>query len=162
MCIRKWGVLLLLLILSGCADAGALSPEPAAEDALSVSALFQAENGEALQDGAAQFSAGDSGGVHPLDSSGVVSVSGLPRSGELLLTLFDRRQEVRGTMTLSFTQGAVIDAMTGEDGVGHVTVRDDTREVGLLFRLTEDGALQCTLWLARTVPSGPDLPRKGV
>lgn len=161
MCIRKWWVLLLLLLLSGCADAGTLPPEPAAADALSVSALFQAENGEALQ-GAAQFSAGESGGAHPLDSSGTVSISGLPRSGELLLTLFDRCQEVRGTMTLSFTQGAVIDAMTGADGVGHVTVRDDTREVGLLFLLTEDGALQCTLWLARTVPSGPDLPRKGV
>ena len=47
-------------------------------------------------------------------------------------------------MTLFFDQGAVIDATTGQDGVGHITVRNDTSEVALIFILTEDGTLQCT------------------
>ena len=91
----------------------------------------------------------------------MASVSGLPRSGELLLTLFDPQQEVQGVMTLSFDQGAVIDATTGQDGVGHITVRNDTSEVALIFILTEDGTLQCTLWLERTVPPNTDHPQKG-
>lgn len=150
MYIRKMGAacLLIVLFLSGCAGSGPPAPEPAGEDGLSVTALFQTESGEPLQGGAAQFSAGESSGSCPLDGGGAINVSGLPRSGDLLLTLFDRRQEVRGAMTLSFTEGAVIDATTGEDGVGHITVRSDTDEVVLLFILEEGGALRCTLWLA--------------
>lgn len=151
MCIQKAGaVLLILLLLSGCAGGGGTSSESEGGDALSIAALFQAENGDALHDGAACFSGETGSGSCQVGGDGTVSVSGLPRSGELLLTLFDRQQEVRGAMTLSLGQGAVIDATTGEDGVGHITVREDTSEVSLLFVLTEDGALQCTLWLAET------------
>lgn len=134
--------LLSLLLLSGCSAA----PPREQPDSLCVSARFQAESGDALQGGAAQFSGEESS--HPLDSGGEIRASGLPRSGELLMTLFDQRQEVRGAMTLSLSEGAVIDATTGEDGVGHITIRRDTSEVALLFVLTEDGALRCTLWLA--------------
>ena len=65
-----------------------------------------------------------------------------------------------GAMTLSLDQGAVIDATTGENGVGHITVRNDTSEVALIFILTGDGTLQCALWLERTVPPNTDHPQK--
>lgn len=158
-CIQKIGAALLaLLLLSGCAGAGAAPAGKADEGGLSVAALFQTESGDAVHGGAACFSTEKDGGYCQVGGDGTVSVSGLPRRGELLLTLFDRHQEPQGAMTLSFDEGAVIDAMTGEDGVGHITVRHDTREVALLFILTEDGGLRCTLWLAKTAPSDTDLP----
>ena len=151
-------LLLLLLLLFGCADMGAAPPAEADEEELSVAALFQTENGDTLHGSAVCFSTGTDSGYCQVDNDGTASVSGLPRSGELLLTLFDPQQEVQGAMTLFFDEGAVTDAMTGEDGVGHVTVRRDAREVALLFILTEDGGLRCTLWLAGTAPSDTDLP----
>ena len=159
---RKMGaVLLSLLLLSGCAGIGAAPPAEPGEEELSVAALFQAENGDTLYDNTVCFSTEASGGCCQVDRDGTVSISGLPRSGELLLTLLDTQQEVQGAMTLFFDQGAVIDATTGEDGIGHVTVREDTSEVALIFVLTEDGTLQCTLWLARTTPSHTELSQKG-
>lgn len=151
--------LLALLFLSGCAGTGAVPPERTEEDALSVSALFQAEDREMLRGSVARFSVQETS--YPLDSGGEIRASGLPRSGELLLTLFDQRQEVQGAMTLSFSQGAVSDATTGEDGVGHITVRTDADEVALLFDVTESGALTCTLWLNQAEASDTDQPRKG-
>lgn len=157
---KKGAMLLLLLLLSGCAHVDAAPPEEGNE--LSVEALFQTEDGDALHGSAACFSTQTSENYCQLGSDGTVSVTGLPRDGELLLTLLDQRQEVQAAMTLSFDQGAVIDAMTGEDGVGHITVREDTGEVALLFVLTGNGTLQCTLWLAGTFPPNAELPQKGV
>lgn len=162
---QKMGVVLLLsLLLSGCAGAGAAPPAETGETGekeLSVAALFQTESGDTLYGSAACFSTEASSDCCQVDNDGTASVSGLPRSGELLLTLLDPQQEVQGAMTLSFDQGAVIDATTGEDGIGHITVREDTNEVALLFVLTEDGTLRCTLWLARNIPSNAELPQKG-
>ena len=64
-------------------------------------------------------------------------------------------------MTLFFDRGAVIDATTSEDGVGYITVREDINEVALLFVLTENSTVQCTLWLARTRPPNAELSQKG-
>lgn len=156
------GVLLLLLLLSGCSGIGAAPPAEADEEELSVAALFQTERGDTLHGSAVCFSTETSRDYCQVNHDGTASISGLPRSGELLLTLFDSQQEVQGAMTLFFDQGAVIDATTGEDGVGYITVREDTGEVALLFVLTENGALQCTLWLAKTLPTNTELPQKGV
>lgn len=131
------------------------------EDELSIAALFQTENGDTLNGSAACFTTEANSDHCQVDSEGAASVSGLPRSGELLLTLFDPQQEVQGAMTLSLGQGAVIDATTSENGVGHIAVRNDTSEVVLIFILTGDGTLQCTLWLERTVPPNTDHPQKG-
>lgn len=159
--IQKIGAMLLfLLLLPGCANMGTASPKE--EDAISIEALFQTESGDALHGSAAHFSTETISDYCQVDNDGIASITGLPRKGELLLTLFDQRQEVQGRMTLSFDQGAVIDATTSEDGVGHITVRNDTSEVALIFVLTEDGTLQCTLWLAGTLPANTDLPQKGV
>lgn len=152
-------LLLLLLLLSGCKSIGAA---PHAETELYVAALFQTENGDTLHGSAVCFSTETDSDYCQVGNDGTASISGLPRSGELLLTLFGPQQEVQGAMTLFFDQGAVIDATTSEDGVGYITVREDTGEVALRFVLTENGALQCTLWLAKTLPPNAELPQKGV
>ena len=157
--IEKIGAaLLLFLLLPGCAGMGASPSGKEGEDALSVAALFQTEGGDALSGSAACFSVEANNNYVQVDNDGTASVTGLPRSGELLLTLFDQQQKIQGAMTLSFGQGAVTDAMTGADGVGHITVRKDASKVALVFILTEDGALRCALWLGGTVPSRADLP----
>lgn len=160
---RKMGIVLLLLpLLSGCAGIGTDPSAGAGEEALSVAALFQTESGDTLHGSAVCFSTETGSDYCQVDNDGTASISGLPRSGELLLTLFNPQQEVQGAMTLFFDQGAVIDATTSEDGVGYITVRADTGEVALAFVLTEEGTLRCTLWLARAVPSGVGHPQKGV
>ena len=73
----------------------------------------------------------------------------LPRNGSFMLAPLDRQEQTQGTMRLSFSEGAVIDATTGKDGIGYVMVSGDTDEVALYFILTDDGELQCTLWLSR-------------
>ena len=163
MCIQKIGaVLALLLLFTGCAPTGAVPDGAEGQDELSIAALFQTEAGDALYGSTACFSTEDSSNSCQVGRSGTASASGLPRNGELLLTLFDQQQEVQGAITLSLSKGSVTDAMTGEDGVGYVTVRDGTSQVALIFVLTEDGALRCTLWLTGAVPSDTDLPQKGV
>ena len=160
---QKMGaVLLLLLLLFGCGGTGAAPPAEAGGEALSVAALFQTESGDALQGSAVCFTTETGSDYCQVDHDGTASITGLPRRGELLLTLFDPHQEVQGAMTLIFDQGAVIDATTSEDGVGYITVREDTGEVALLFVLAENGALQCTLWLAKTPPPNAELSQKGV
>ena len=159
---KTGALLLLLLLLSGCSDIGSAPPAEVDGEELSVAALFQTENGDTLHGSAVCFSTETGSDYCQVDNDGTASISGLPRSGELLLTLLGPQQEVQGAMTLVFDQGAVIDATTGEDGVGYITVREDTGEVALMFVLTENGALQCTLWLAETVSSGAEPPRKGV
>lgn len=157
---RKMGIVLLplLLLLSGCAGTGTARPAETGDEELSVAALFQTESGDTLHGSAVCFSTEAGSDYCQVNHDGTASISGLPRSGELLLTLFDPQQEVQGAMTLFFDQGAVIDATTSEDGVGYITVREDTGEVALLFALTENGALQCTLWLARTLSPHAEMP----
>lgn len=160
---RKMEIVLLLslLLLSGCAGIGTALPAETGEAELSVAALFQTESGDTLHGSAVCFSTETRRDCCQVDNDGTASISGLPRSGELSLTLFDPQQEVQGAMTLFFDQGAVIDATTSEDGAGYITVREDTGEIALVFVLAEDGTLRCTLWLAGTIPSDVELPQKG-
>ena len=109
-----------------------------------------------LSDGIIQLSNGGHILEYPLSDT-ALAFPNLPRNGSFMLALLDRQEQTQGTMRLSFSEGAVIDATTGKDGVGYVMVSGDTDEVALYFILTEDGELQCTLWL-----SHPDLPPDGL
>ena len=154
-------LLLLLLLLSGCAGVGTVPPAEADKEELSIAALFQTEGGDMLHGSTVCFSTETRSDYGQVDNDGTTSISGLPRSGEVQLTILNPRQEVQGAMTLFFDRGAVIDATTSEDGVGYITVREDINEVALLFVLTENSTVQCTLWLARTRPPNAELSQKG-
>lgn len=128
---------------------------------ITVIAGFSREDGRSLTENTVRFSSGEEGTDHPLNENGELRISGLPRQGDLLLSVFDDQGQTLGAMTLSFSEGAVIDATTGEDGVGYITLRDDTDVVALFFLMAEDGSLQCRLWLTYSYPPAPRSQRKG-
>lgn len=144
--------LFIILLLFFAAYISTVEDEPAgdAEDGLTLMAGFSGEDGTALGGSTVRLSSGGSGTDYPLDGSGNLQATGLPRSGELLLTVLDAQGQAVGTMTLSISEGAVIDATTGADGVGHITLRRDTDRIAVSFSLLEDGSLQCSLWLAQS------------
>ncbi len=138
----------LLLVLYGLSNPIEEAPSGAAANKLTIAASFLREDGSALCGSKARFSFEETSVEHPLEDSGELKVSGLPRSGELTLTVLDRQEREQGAMALSVSEGAVIDAATDESGVGHITLRRDTEEVALLFTLRDDGSLLCALRLA--------------
>ena len=142
----------ILLVLLCCYIRTVKQDQPAQEDVLSVTAGFAHEDGTTFSEGIIQLSDGGHILEYPLSDT-ALAFPALPRNGSFMLALLDRQEQTQGTMRLSFSEGAVIDATTGKDGVGYVMVSGDTDEVALYFILTEDGELQCTLWL-----SHPDLP----
>lgn len=137
-----------LLFFAGC------SRTVEQPDTLAVTAAFAREDSAPLSGHTVRLSQGEDSEDYQLDSEGTLRASGLSRSGEMRLTLLDQRQKVQGAMTLSFDQGAVTDAATGQDGVGHITVRNDTDEVSLVFTLADSGALACSLRLKQEEASG--------
>ena len=116
------------------------------EETVAISARFQDENGEALQEGEACLSTEGICASFPLDEDGEIRVSGLPREGTVDLTLFNGKKREQGHMTICFSLGAVIDASTDESGNGYVTTRDGTDVVALEFTVSETG-LRCALRL---------------
>lgn len=131
-----------LLFFAGC------SRRVEQPETLTVTAAFEREDRSPLSGNTVRLSHGEDSSDYQLDAEGTLRASGLPRSGEMQLTLLNQRQDVQGAMTLSFDQGAVMDAATDQDGVGHITVRNGADEVSLVFTLAENGTLQCALWLA--------------
>ena len=146
----------ILLVLLCCYIRTVKQDQPAPEDDLSVTAGFAHEDGTMLSDGIIQLSNGGHILEYPLSDT-ALAFPNLPRNGSFMLALLDRQEQTQGTMRLSFSEGAVIDATTGKDGVGYVMVSGDTDELALYFILTDDGELQCALWL-----SHPDLPPGGL
>jgi len=136
----------VFLVLYGCSNAIEETPTEAAENELTIAASFLREDGSVLGDSKARFSFGETSVEHPLDG-GELKISGLPRSGDMTLTVLDRQEYEQGAMALSVSERAVIDAATDESGVGHITLRGDTEEVALLFTLRDDGSLVCALRL---------------
>lgn len=70
----------------------------------------------------------------------------------LEVTVLDKESGPLGTITISFSEGTVIDASTDQEGAGYVVVKEDTEAVDLLFVLCDDGSIQCDLDLGGTSP----------
>lgn len=141
--------IILLLFFGGCIDTvkqRAAPPEEAEED-LTLMAVFSDEGGAALGGNIVRLSSEAGRTDYPLDEGGEVQITGLPQCGELLLTVFDPQGQPIGTITLFFSEGAVIDATTSGDGIGYITLRKDTDVIALSFSLLGDGFLQCGLRL---------------
>jgi len=143
----------LLLLLCSCTD---LSEESArlGEKSVTVAASFRQEDGTALRNSTIRISSGEQSEERTLDADGETKVSGLARNGSFALTVLDQQEQPRGAMSLTFTEGAVIDATTDESGNGRVTLKRDTEEIALTFLLRSDGTLQCALRLDEGKPSG--------
>lgn len=125
----------------------------AAEDAksdLTLVAGFSRADGITLCGNTVRLSSGEGGTDYPLDRSGKLQITGLPRNGALFLTVLDPQGQAVGRMTIFISEGAVIDATTSEDGTGHITLRRDTDIITLSFSLLDDGSLQCGLWLTQS------------
>ena len=155
--------IVLLLLFAGCArtvEGGAASPEDA-EDGLTLVAGFSREDGVPLSGDKVRLSLGEGRADYLLDGAGKSRITGLPRRGDLLLTILGPQEQVMGAMTLSISEGAVIDAATGEDGIGHITLRRDTDVLALSFLLLDDGSLQCGLCLAQSDARNRSLSRGG-
>lgn len=133
-----------------------------AKDVLTLMAGFSREDGIALGGNTVRLSFGESGKDYPLDGSGKLQITGLPRNGDLLLTVLDPQGQAIGRMTLSISEGAVIDATTSEDGAGHITLRSDTDIIAISFSLLDDGSLKCSLWLTQSNEHGRNLSQEGV
>lgn len=82
-----------------------------------------------------------------MDGSGKLKITSLPRHGDLLLAVLDSQGQIVGKMMLSISEGAVIDATTSEDGIGHITLRRDTDIIAISVSLLDNGSLQCSLCL---------------
>lgn len=137
----------MLLLLCGCVGTTQERSADTSENKVAIAASFSQEDGIALCGSTVRFSFGENCTDHFLDDNGELRISGLPRAGDLLLTILDQQEQVQGGMTLSLSEGAVIDATTDERGIGHVTLRGDTEEVTLIFVLKNDGSLLCSLRL---------------
>jgi len=136
-------------LLCGCSAAAEEEPQPAEADntALTITAVFQREDGTALSNETVRFSDQENSADYALDERGELVLSGLPREGELTVTVLDGQAQPQETITLSFSQGSVIDVVSDGGGTGHVTLKEDTEEVALSFTLCEDNSIRCDLQL---------------
>jgi len=149
-----------LLLLSGCVGTAQVETADVSEDELVIKASFTQEDGIALRDSTICFSFGESTLECALDDHGELNVSGLPRVGNLMLTVLDPQEQVQGGMTIFLSEGAIIDATTSESGIGYITLRGDTDKVALFFLLRNDGSLLCSLQLTQPDSHGLDLSQE--
>lgn len=137
-----------MLFFGGCS--GTVEQAGGSGDAggLTIKAAFEREDGTPLSGGTVRFSDGENSADYQSDENGTLTVSGLPGVGELTAAVLDGRGEPQGAVTLSFSQGAVIDAVTDENSVAHITLKEDTREIALRFTLYDGNTLGCELRLS--------------
>lgn len=137
-----------ILFLGSCSRTVEQTAGSADASGLTMKAAFEEEDGAPLSNCTICFSDGKNSADYQADQDGALTISGLPTEGELTVSVLDGQEESQGTVTLSFSQGAVIDAVTDENAVGHITLKEDTREIALRFTLYDDGALGCALQLS--------------
>ena len=151
----------ILLLLCGCpAAVQESSPPEETKDEIAIAASFRQEDGIDLCGSTIRFAFGGNSINYPLGNDGECIIPGLPRVGDLGVTVFDQQERIQGAMTLSLSEGAVIDAATDDSGVGHIILRRDIDEVSLVFVLKNDGSLLCALWLTYPGPLQFDLPQE--
>ena len=156
-----------VLLLSGCAgtvkgstptgQTAAPLDEPSSQPSesaapvgtVTIEAKFQREDGTPLSGVTIRISDGNDSTDYSLDDGGALLLSGLPKSGERNLSILDQREQEAASMALRFTTGAVIDATTDADGVGHISLKEETDEMALDFTWNDDGSLNCTLRLSQ-------------
>lgn len=141
--------ILLLLLFAACVDTGRNNRgfgENTKSD-FTLVAEFLREDGSALGGDTVCLTLDGKRTDYPLNANGELQITGLPRNDDLLLCVLDPQGKAVGSMTLSFLEGAVIDASTSGDGAGQIALRRDTDLIALSFSLSEDGSLQCGLWL---------------
>ncbi len=141
-----------MLLLCGC-SAETNEDVSASENAevnhgIAITAAFKYEDGTALASGSIRFSDSENSADYQLDEKGELKISGLPREGELTVTVLDQQAQPQETITLTLSQGSIIDVVSDGNGTGHVTLKENTEEVALDFTLCDDGSLQCGLQLA--------------
>lgn len=141
------GLLLVLCCFSLMGGTSRLSE--GTKEVFSIISFFGREDGRTLEGGAVRFVTAERSIEYQLDGSAGLRVFGLPRAGDFTLTILDEREQVRGSMRLSVSEGAVIDANTDENGVGHITLKKDTDELALDFLLKGDGTVLCALRLTQ-------------
>lgn len=154
--------LLCILLFSGCADTVEENPLPSEDSVqptedpshekpegqtLTLHLYFLREDGTALGGQSVRLSDGENEMDYPLDEEGQLRITGLPRTGTYTVSVLEDNEEA-GAIPLNLSVGSVIDAATDADGVGHVTLKEDTDAVSLEFRLDEQGTLSCTLRLS--------------
>ena len=140
-----------VLILCGCSTETNEDTSSAKVNAstITITAAFKQEDGIALANDTIRFSDNENSMDYQLDEKGKLNISGLPREGELSVTVLDKQTQPQGTITLSFTQGSVVDVATSENSIGHITLKEDTEELALDFVLCDDNSIQCSLQLAQ-------------
>lgn len=137
-----------LLFSEGCSRTVEQPAGSGEQRDLTITAVFEQENGTPLSERTIRFSDGENSVDCHSDQDGSLTISGLPSEGELSVAVLDGQGASQGTLTLSFSRGAVIDAVTDEDCVGHITLKEDTREITLNFTLRDSGSLECQLRLS--------------
>jgi len=137
------------LLLCGCSAAAEKEPQSAEADnpAITITASFKHEDGTVLSSETVRFSDEENSVDYELDEKGELVITGLPREGELTVTVLDRQAQPQGAITLTFSQGSVIDAVTDGGGAGQITLKKETEEVALEFTLCDGGSLRCALQL---------------
>lgn len=136
-----------MLFFGGCSRTVEQTAGSADTGGLTMKAAFEEEDGTPLSNCTVRLSDGENSADYRSDENGTLTVSGLPTEGELTASVLAGQEEPQGTVTLSFSRGAVIDAVTDENSVAHVTLKEDTREIALRFTLYDDSTLGCELRL---------------
>lgn len=116
---------------------------------VTVMASFYREGGGNLSGVQVCVSIGEDSATYPLNGDEELRLPGFPREGEAELSLLDEGEQRLGGMGLRFTTGAVVDASTDGDGVGHIMLKESTEELALAFTLAEDGSVCCSLRLTQ-------------
>lgn len=152
MTVRRSAAFALLLTIfalfaAGCADKVEETPQEEA-GSVALTALIRRADGKATAGAKILVETADQSDTQVLSEDGKLFLAELSRSGTLRLSLLEEERAL-ASITLEFSVGAVTDASTDSGGTGHITLRENTEEICLLFLLLDDGTLDCSLYLAR-------------